>query len=55
MKPKDRLEVKLQCLVCSGEVSSGEAQEAIWSDWVVAYKTYSAVACHRSRVFQTAY
>ena len=36
-KRKNRLEVKLQCLVCSGEVALYEAQDAIWLDWKTAY------------------
>jgi hypothetical protein len=46
---KDRLEVKLQCLVCSGQVSLGEAQTAIATDWEAAYHSYAAVPCHRDR------
>jgi hypothetical protein len=46
---KDRLEVKLQCLVCSGQVSLGEAQTAIATDWEAAYYRYASVACHRDR------
>ena len=46
---KDRLEVKLQCLVCSGDVALHEAQDAIWSDWLAAYSVYGRMVCHRSR------
>lgn len=48
-KRKDRLEVKLQCLVCSGQISLGEAQSAIWTDWRDAYSRYSPMACHRKK------
>jgi hypothetical protein len=48
-KLKDRLEVKLQCLVCSGDVPLDVAQEAIWSDWHAAYSTYGRMVCHRLR------
>jgi hypothetical protein len=48
-KRKDRLEVKLQCLVCSGDVPLHEAQDAIWSDWKAAYAVYGRMVCHRSR------
>jgi hypothetical protein len=48
-KRKDRLEVKLQCLVCSGDVELHEAQDAIWSDWKAAYAVYGRMVCHRSR------
>lgn len=46
---KDRLEVKLQCLVCTGQVTLGEAQTAIATDWETAYHRYASVACHRDR------
>ena len=46
---KDRIEVKLQCLVCSGQVSLAEAQTAIAADWEAAYHKYASVACHRDR------
>ena len=46
---KDRLEVKLQCLVCSGQVSLGEAQTAIATDWEAAYHRYASVPCRRDR------
>ena len=48
-KRKDRLEVKLQCLVCSGAVPLDEAREAIWSDWVAAYGVYGRMVCKRAR------
>lgn len=37
---KDELELKLRNLVCSGEVPLAEAQKAIATDWVKAYKKY---------------
>lgn len=37
---KDELELKLRSLVCSGEVPLAEAQKAIASDWIKAYKKY---------------
>ena len=36
-KRKDRLEVKLQCLVCTGQVQLDEARGAIFNDWQAAY------------------
>ena len=48
-KRKDRLEVKLQCLVCSGDVALKEAQDAIWTNWKEAYAVYGRMVCHRSR------
>ena len=48
-KKKDRLEVKLQCLVCSGQLGLSDAQKAIYTDWPKAYHTYATVKCHRSR------
>jgi len=46
---KDRIEVKLQCLVCPGEVSLGEAQTAIATNWEAAYHRYASVPCHRKK------
>ena len=47
-KRKDRLEAKLQCLVCSGEVPLETAQQAIYDDWPAAYHRYARTKCHRS-------
>lgn len=49
-KRKDRLEVKLQCLVCTGQVGLKVAQLAIYNDWQGAYHTYATVKCHRTRL-----
>lgn len=46
---KDRLEVKLQCLVCTGQISLHEVQNAIYSDWQAAYHRYARLKCHRKR------
>jgi len=46
-KRKDRLEVKLQCLVCAGQVVLAEAQQAIYADWPKAYHRYPVVKCQR--------
>jgi hypothetical protein len=48
-KKKDRIEVKLQCLVCSGQVPLSVAQREIGEDWQAAYRKYSRVKCHRKR------
>ena len=48
-KRKDRIEVKLQCLVCSGQVPLAAAQHEISEDWVAAYHRYSRVKCLRQR------
>lgn len=48
-KRKDRIEVKLQCLVCSGQVSLDQARHQIAEDWQAAYHRYSLVKCHRNR------
>jgi hypothetical protein len=48
-KRKDRLEKKLQCLVCSGQVPLEEAQHAIYEDWQAAYHRYAKVKCHRHK------
>lgn len=48
-KKKDRLEVKMQCLVCSGAVTLATAQDAMWNDWKTAYREYGRLACKRPR------
>ena len=48
-KHKDRLEVKLQCLVCSGQVSLAQAQADIAGDWASAYPRYARVKCQRHK------
>jgi hypothetical protein len=48
-KKKDRLEVKLQCLVCSGQVKLETAQREIVEDLQAAYHKYARVKCHRRR------
>lgn len=53
-KRKDRLEVKLQCLVCAGDVPLEEAREAIWTDWRSAYLKYGRLVCHRNRALPSA-
>lgn len=47
---KDRLEVKLQCLVCTGEIPLTTAQRAIYQDWQKAYRQYAQVKCHRPKM-----
>ena len=37
---KDKLENRLHDLVCSGQLSLAEAQQAIATDWIAAYKKY---------------
>jgi len=46
-KRKDRLEVKLQCLVCSNQVTLREAQQEILEDWQAAYHKYEPLKCRR--------
>ena len=46
-KRKDRIEVKLQCLVCTGQVPLITAQQAIYRDWQAAYHRYATVKCQR--------
>ena len=48
-KRKDRIEVKLQCLVCSGQITLPDAQTLTARDWESAYNTYASVPCHRHR------
>ena len=46
-KKKDKLEVRLQCLVCTGVVELRTAQEAIYRDWQAAYIAYMGIPCKR--------
>jgi hypothetical protein len=46
-KQKDRIEVKLQCLVCSGQVALADAQREIVDDWEEAYHRHARVKCLR--------
>ena len=48
-KRKDRIEVKLQCLVCTGQVSLDDARREIVADWDAAYHKYAVVTCLRDR------
>lgn len=48
-KKKDRLEVKLQCLVCTGQVPLAQAQQDIFNDWQAAYHKYALLKCHRPK------
>jgi len=48
-KKKDRLEAKLHCLVCSGQVKLATAQREILEDWQGAYHKYAKVKCRRHR------
>ena len=46
-KRKDRLEVKLQCLVCTEQMTLEQAQEEIAEDWQAAYHRHGRTPCHR--------
>ncbi len=46
---KDRLEVKLQCLVCTGQVPLHVARREVERDWQAAYHRYAKVKCKRPR------
>lgn len=37
---KDKLENKLHAMVCAGTISLGDAQDAIRTNWIEAYKKY---------------
>lgn len=43
-KVKDRLERRLQKLVCAGQLLLDEARRAIYVDWPAAYRTYVVMA-----------
>lgn len=38
-RKKDKLEVRLQKMVCRGQITLKEAQSCIWNDWVACSKT----------------
>ena len=44
-KRKDRIEAKLQCLVCSGQVTIADAQREILTDWQAAYQRHAQAKC----------
>ena len=44
-KRKDRIEAKLQCLVCSGQVTIADAQREILTDWQGAYQRHAQAKC----------
>lgn len=46
---KDRLEVKLQCLVCSGQLPLSQAQNEIVDDWQSAYHRHALTKCRRPK------
>jgi hypothetical protein len=39
-RQKDQLEVRLHAMACRGEITIGQAQEMIRSDWTVPYRKY---------------
>lgn len=48
-KRKDRIEVKLQCLVCADQIPLEIAQRQIYQDWPGTYHRYAKVKCQRNR------
>jgi len=49
VKHKHRIEAKLQCLVCSGQVTLADAQREILTDWQAAHHRYALVKCPLER------
>ena len=49
VKRKDRLEAKLQCMVCSGQVTLADAQREVLTDWQAAYHRNALVKCPLER------
>jgi hypothetical protein len=47
-KSKDKLEVKLQCLVCAGHLQLAEAQHLIAEDWKAARQQLGHKKCNRN-------
>lgn len=46
---KNRIEAKLQCLVCSGEMTLADAQREVSRDWQAAYQRYAPVKCRHPK------
>jgi|GEM_PF-3596631 len=46
-KQKDRLELKLQNMVCDGDIDLATAQKEIGGDWVAAYRKFIKHKGHR--------
>ena len=46
-KRKDRLEAKLCCMSCSGQIDLAEAQAMIAADWEAAYHSLARTKCRR--------
>lgn len=44
---KNRVERKLGCLVCTGQISLDDARAAIATDWRSAYHHYARIKCRR--------
>jgi cytochrome c-type biogenesis protein CcmH/NrfF len=44
---KNRIERKLQCLVCTGQIGLDDARREIAEDWDAAYHRYALVKCRR--------
>lgn len=49
-KRKNRIEAKLQCLVCSDQMTLADAQREISTDWQAAHDRYAPVTCDRQTV-----
>jgi hypothetical protein len=44
---KSRIEVKLQCFVCTGAMPLQQAQDEVVADWRGTYSRYASVKCRR--------
>lgn len=44
---KSRIEVKLTCFVCTGQMSLEQAQTEVVADWRAAYQRYAGQKCRR--------
>ena len=44
---KSRIEVKLLCYVCTGQMQLDQAQKEVWDDWEAAYKRHAREKCNR--------
>lgn len=44
---KSRIEAKLLCYVCAGQMPLSQAQHDVWEDWEAAYRKYARDKCGR--------
>ena len=45
---KSRIEAKLLCYVCVGQMTLNQAQREVWEDWGLAYRKHARKKCIRT-------